>query len=182
MIVAGLDIETTGLDQEKGHRIIEIALVIFRLEDQLEIGKFVTRVNPQRSIDAKAQEVHGIAIEDLIACPIWTVVGPKVAALMSNCDLFVAHNGKWFDLPFIAGELIRIGQRVPDGQVIDTCADARWATPNGKMPNLAELCFACGVVYDTKLAHGAEYDVRVMMECFFKAQARGLFQLVPQAA
>jgi DNA polymerase-3 subunit epsilon len=96
---------------------------------------------------------------------------------MSVCNVIVAHNGNGFDLPFIAAELLRIGSPVPNVQSVDTMLDGRWATPNGKYPNLEELCFAMDVPYDQKLAHSAEYDVNVMLDCFFKALKMGFYKL-----
>lgn len=181
MIVAGLDIETTGLDQEKGHRIIELALLLYTFapesgEHELR-GKYVQRINPQRAIDPGAFAVHGIAYEDVAHSPTWNEVAPKVVRMLKACDLAVAHNGDGFDMPFIAAELMRIGQPVPDIKTVDTMLQGRWATPMGKVPNLGELCFACGVPYDRELAHAAEYDVSVMMESFFMAHRRGFIKL-----
>lgn len=181
MIIGGLDIETTGLEQEKGHRIIEIAVLPYLYDEATGTvtpkGKFVQRINPQRAIDPGAQAVHGICYEDLAYSPTWEEVAPKVVRLMSACDLLVAHNGNGFDLPFIAAELLRIGQPIPDVEVVDTMVQGRWATPMGKLPNLGEFCFATGVDYDKEKAHAAEYDVSVMMEGFFVALRKGFIQL-----
>ena len=54
---------------------------------------------------------------------------------------------------------------------------ARWATADGMQPSLKALCFACGVKYDEGKAHGALYDVEVMLESFFGQYRRGFFQL-----
>jgi DNA polymerase-3 subunit epsilon len=51
-----------------------------------------------------------------------------------------------------------------------------WATPDGKKPNLEELCFACGVPYDKSQSHKADYDVDVMMQAYFKAKSWGFYQ------
>lgn len=176
MIVAGLDIETTGLDQSKGHRVIEVAMSLYDLDTRTLRGKFVQRINPQRSIDPGAQAVHGITFDMLTGCPTWEEVAPKVAKIMRASHLLVAHNGQGFDLPFIAGELLRIGVGIPNVPCFDTMLEGRWATPMGKVPNLGELCFACGVDYDKALAHAADYDVQVMMDCFFLGYDRGFFK------
>lgn len=177
MIVAGIDIETTGLEQVKGHRIVEVAAILYDLDSARELGKFVQRINPERSIDPAAQAVHGIRYDDLIECPPWDLVAPKLVKIMSKCDLLVAHNGESFDMPFIAGELLRIGQPVPNVVCLDTMVEGRWATPLGKLPSLRELCFACGVEYDTEKAHAADYDVTVMMRSFFHGLKRGFFKV-----
>ena len=59
-----LDTETTGLDPNQGHRIIEIAAVEIN-NRQLSENQFQMYVNPERDIDAAAQEVHGITLEFL---------------------------------------------------------------------------------------------------------------------
>lgn len=176
-IVAGADIETTGLHQEKGHRIIEVAVCLRDLDTGEKLGKYVQRINPQRQIDPEAQAVHGISFEDLTACPTWDEVAPKLAALLGRCHYHVMHNGVGFDAPFIVRELLRVGAPAPELRIIDTMDQARWATPDGSVPNLGALCFASGVPYDTEQAHGAEYDVEVMLDCFFKHFPRGFFTL-----
>lgn len=181
MIVGGLDIETTGLEQEKGHRIIEFATQVYLYDETTDVvtpkGKFVQRINPQRSIDPGAFAVHGISYEDLAYSPTWEEVAPKIVKVIGACDLIVAHNGNGFDLPFIAAELLRIGQPIPAVQAVDTMIQGRWATPMGKLPNLGEFCFATGVEYDKEKAHAAEYDVEVLMKGFFVALRKGFIQL-----
>lgn len=181
MIIAGLDTETTGLDQSKGHRFVEIGLIVYSFDtvtsDYIKKGQYVQRINPQRPIDPSAQAVHGIRFEDVAGCLTWEVVAPKIVRLLQATQLVVAHNGNGFDLPFLTAELLRIGSPIPDVQAVDTMLQSRWATPNGKLPNLGELCFATDTGYDTTKAHSAGYDTEVMMECFFKAYKGGFIQL-----
>lgn len=183
MYAAGVDIETTGLDQASGHRIIELALQLYDLESASLRSRFVQRINPQRPIEAKAQAVHGITFEELAKEPVFETVAPKLSKILSVVSttggVFIAHNGEGFDIPFIRGELIRVGQAAPEVKVVDTMLQGRWATPYGKLPNLGELCFACGVEYDPTKAHAADYDVEVMMRCFFSAYRLGFFK-IPQ--
>lgn len=176
-IVGGLDIETTGLEQEKGHRIVELALVLRDLGTGAPVGKYVQRINPQRPIDPGAQAVHGIGLDDLLDKPTWEEVAPKVAALLQRVPIVVAHNGEGFDGPFVFRELMRVGQPLPEVRLVDTMLQGRWATPDGAVPNLGQLCWACDVPYDKSQAHGAEYDVDVMLDCFFKQYPRGFFVL-----
>jgi DNA polymerase III subunit epsilon len=176
-IAAGLDFETTGLDQEKGHRIIEVAAILHDLDTQERLGKFVQRINPERAVDPDAQAVHGISFEDVVGCPTWNEVGPKLSALLSRTQYVVAHNGIGFDMPFAFREFLRIGAPLPKVAVVDTMLQGRWATPDGAPPNLGALCFACDVPYDKNAAHAAEYDVEVMLECFFRQLPRGFFTL-----
>lgn len=175
-IVTGIDIETTGLSQADGHRIIEVAACLYDAESEKCVGKFVRRINPERSIDAAAQAVHGISFTDLVHEPKWGEVAPTLVKVLERSSMVVAHNGIGFDIPFITGELKRIGIEPPAIQVFDTMTEGRWATFLGKLPSLAELCFASGVEYDPSKAHGAEYDVEVMMSAFFAGVRKGFFK------
>ncbi len=63
-----LDTETTGLEPEHGHRIIEIGAV--ELIDRKLTGRHFHRyVNPQRDIDDGALAVHGITSDFLADKP-----------------------------------------------------------------------------------------------------------------
>lgn len=181
MYAAGIDIETTGLDQASGHRIIELAILLYDVESKSLRSKFVQRFNPLRSIEAKAQEVHKITREELLKEPIFDAIAPKVSKVLemtkSAGGFVVAHNGVGFDMPFIRAELKRVGQSCVDIPVVDTMLQARWATPYGKLPNLGELCFACDVEYDPEKAHASEYDADRMMQSFFHAYSLGFFKI-----
>ena len=172
-VFAGIDIETTGLKQSEGHRIVEFGVVLYDLETKRRMGKYVQRINPQRPIDPKAQAVHGISFEDVANMPILEDVAPMIVKVLNAAKFHVAHNGESFDMPFIRNELIRIGFDLESKPLVDTMLNFRWATHNGKNPNLGELCFACGVEYDEAKAHGAEYDINVMVESFFVANDKG---------
>ncbi len=171
-----LDTETTGLDQAKGDKIIEIALLTYDLDTQALIDKFVQRFDPQMPIHPAAQAVHGISYGELVGCPTWDTMAQQIADRMGKAQLLIAHN-MGFDGPFIAGELIRCGVKVPDVPSLCTMEGGRWACPDGKMPKLKELCFALGVEYDPAKAHAADYDVMVTAECFFRGLKRGFYDL-----
>lgn len=177
MKIIGLDTETTGLDfREKAHRIIEIAMLTYDLDSKTLLDRYVQRINPERAIDPGAQAVHGITFSDLVSEPKWEDVAQEIADRLSTADLLVVQN-MGFDGPFIAHELQRVGVAVPDVGGFCTKENGRWACADGKQPKLGELCFALGVDYDPAEAHSAEYDVKVMMDCFFRAYERGFFLL-----
>lgn len=175
-IITCIDTETTGVDQQKGDKIIEIALLDFELESRMLARRYVQRINPDRPIDPSAQAVHGISNEMLIGCPKWEDVVDEIHDQISNSSLLVAHNFK-FDGPFIAGELLRVGKTVPSIDSFCTMENGRWATFNGKLPKLAELCSVLGVNYNPDEAHAADYDTEVLAECLFKGMDRGFFKL-----
>ena len=71
-----LDTETTGLYPDQGHRIIEIAAVeIFNRRPTQR--HFHIYINPEREIDAGAQEVHGISLECLQDKPLFSQVASE---------------------------------------------------------------------------------------------------------
>lgn len=184
-LICGLDLETTGLLEKDGkpgdHRIIEVCAQLWNADTKTRVFNFVQRIDPQRAIAAQAQAIHGISSADLIGKPTWEMVAPKLHAVISKASLIVAHNGAGFDEPFLNGEFERIGlPRV--GPWFDTMLEGRCATPTGAVPNLGALCFAFGVNYDTEKAHAADYDVEVMMACFFRGLDWGHFALPEPAA
>jgi len=174
MLLAGIDIETTGL-LTPDHRIIEIYIGLWR--DDKKIWHYEQRINPERAISVEAQRVHGISIHDLFGEPKWDEIASIVQGILKKADVCVAHNGQEFDMPFIAKELECVGLQMPERPILDTMLHAIWATSDGKKPKLSELAFACGVDYDPALAHAASYDVGIMMACLFKARQWGYFTL-----
>lgn len=174
MLVAGGDIETTGFNTPE-HRIVEVYIGLWDSDTRILVDTYFQRIDPERPIPAEAQRVHGITAADVAGKPNWFEVAGELRAFLRRADVIVGHNWLDFDGPFIDRELKRIGLDPVVKPVIDT-THARWATPNGKVPNLQELCFACEVPYDPALAHKADYDVGVMMEAFFRGIDWGFFQ------
>lgn len=177
MKIVGFDLETTGLLAPE-HRIVEIYAGLWDLDTRELIEDLNQRIDPQRSIAADAQRVHGISGTDLIGKPTFEMLAPTIHAFITDADLVVAHNGDEFDLPFINMELTRVGLSKSDSPSFDTMT-CRWSTPSGKPPSLAEFCFACDVEYDPAKAHAADYDVHVMMTAFFRGLDWGWIKLEP---
>lgn len=172
---AVFDTETTGLKAIDGDKIIEIAILTYDIDTGALVDSYVQRINPGRAIDPKAQAVHKIDISMLLGMPAFADVAGEIKKRFEAADLCVAHNLA-FDEEFIAVEFASAG--VPLGAIpsVDTM-QARWATFNGKSPNLGELCFSLGIPYDPDSAHAAEYDVDVTAQCFIKGLKLGFFQL-----
>ena len=92
-----LDTETTGLYPDQGHRIIEIAGVetINRRPTGNHYHKYI---NPEREIDAGAQEVHGVTLEFLQDKPLFKDLADEFLAFIQGAEL-VIHNAP-FDIGF----------------------------------------------------------------------------------
>lgn len=179
IIVTLGDIETTGLEQPKGHRIIEVALSVWAVDKTTRARRqlarpYIQRINPERDIDPGAQAVHKISLSDLRGKPKWKDVAPIVSKILDKTGVFVAHNAE-FDAPFLALELARIGFSVPNFQVFCTMQNGKGSTGMGKSPNLGELAYACGIDYDPDEAHSALYDTQVMEKCYWYGIDHGLF-------
>lgn len=173
LIIAGGDTETTGL-LTSDHRLIETYTGLWRGGEK--IFEYEQRIDPERSISAEAQRVHGITAQDLFGKPTWEQVVQKHQKVFSKCHMIVFHNAE-FDWGFYTQEFNRVNVALPQPIVFDTMVEGVWATPDGKKPSLQELCFACEVDYDPSLAHAAAYDVDKMMECFFKGLEWGFFEI-----
>lgn len=181
MLIAGLDVETTGIADPK-HRIIELHVQKWDAADfdhPRLLGDKTWRIHPDRSIEAKAFAVHHISLDDLAGCPKFEAVVDEIMAHLAGVDLFVAHNAD-FDRQMMRYEVQRVKPTyLPALDALnwfDTMEEGRWATPWGKVPNLRELCWACDVNYDPSLAHAAAYDVTVMMKSFFFGVRAGFFK------
>ncbi len=96
------DVETTGLDPTKGHRIIEIAGI--RIDDGMvdETKSFVSLVNPERPIPWEAKQVNKISDDDVRMAPGIEEVLPKFLGFAEG-SILVAHNAA-FDMGFLARE------------------------------------------------------------------------------
>lgn len=175
MIIAGVDIETTGVDWIKGDRITEIGIVLLN-PDSGKRSFFCQRVNPERNISAKAQQITGLTNEMLENEPVWAMVGSKVDMILSKVDVLVGHNSFSFDFPFIFYEQETIGKTKPSHiKYVDTM-DARWATPDGKPPSLEELSWCFGFGYDTTKAHTAIYDAELALDCYLAGREQGYYE------
>ncbi len=96
------DLETTGLDPRKGHRIIEIAAVrVENGEIQRETG-FVSFVNPERDIPWEARQVNKISNEEVKTAPTIDTVLPQFLNFAKG-SVLIAHNAA-FDTGFLEVE------------------------------------------------------------------------------
>jgi DNA polymerase-3 subunit epsilon len=96
------DLETTGLDPRKGHRIIEIAGVRVENGQILKEKTFSSLVNPEREIPWEARQVNKISDEDVKTAPTIDAVLPQFLEFAQGSVLF-AHNAA-FDFGFLDAE------------------------------------------------------------------------------
>ena len=91
------DTETTGLDPDQGHRLVEIGCV--ELLNRFPTGQTFHRyLNPERDMPAEAFAVHGLSVEFLKDKPRFAEVADDFLGFIGDAPL-VAHNAI-FDLGF----------------------------------------------------------------------------------
>ena len=166
-----LDTETTGLDPNQGHRIIEVAAV--EMVNRRLTGTHLHRyVNPDRDIDAGAMQVHGITPEFLQDKPRFADVAQEFVDFIQGAELII-HNAP-FDVGFLNMELRLLAMKpLPnwcDG-VIDTLAMAKALRP-GQRNNLDALCKHYGVDNTARTLHGALVDCELLAAVYL-ALTRG---------
>lgn len=168
-----LDTETTGLEAERGHRIIEIGCV--ELLNRRPSGRHFHRyLNPEREVDQGARAVHGITRERLLAAPKFAEIADELLSFISGCELII-HNAP-FDLGFIDMELAllartrTVSSTLPAGVrsvcvVLDTLSLARERHP-GQRNNLDALCKRYGIDNSHRDFHGALLDARILADVY----------------
>jgi DNA polymerase-3 subunit epsilon len=161
-----LDTETTGLEPELNHRIIEIGCV--ELVNRRATGRTFHRyLNPERDIDDGALAVHGIARTELDGQPRFAQIAEELLGFLGGAEL-VIHNAA-FDVAFLDAELARLpgDRRQLAGlcQILDTLALARELHP-GQRNSLDALCKRYAVDNSARELHGALLDARILADVY----------------
>jgi DNA polymerase-3 subunit epsilon len=175
-----LDTETTGLDPQLGHRIIEVAAV--EVVDRRPTGRHLHfYLNPEREIDAGATDVHGMTWEMLRGKARFADVVAEFVEFARGAQ-WIIHNAP-FDVAFLDEEFKRVdlpGAQTVAGEIVDTLALARERFP-GKKNNLDALCERFGVANAHRAHHGALLDAQLLAEVYL-AMTRGQESLTIEIA
>jgi DNA polymerase-3 subunit epsilon len=161
-----LDTETTGLEPEAGHRIIEIGCV--EMLNRRKTGRTFHRyLRPDREIDRAATQVHGITNEFLAQQPRFGDVVEDLVEFLQGAELII-HNAA-FDLAFLDAELKRLpgrSRQVRDWcNVVDTLPLARQLHP-GQRNSLDALCKRYGIDNSHRELHGALLDAQILLDVY----------------
>ena len=161
-----LDTETTGLEPEAGHRIIEIGCVEL-VNRRVTQNSFHRYINPQRAIDEAAREVHGITDEFLVSKPLFVEIADEFLEFVDGAQL-VIHNAD-FDVSFINHEFARSDDLPTDlrerCEILDTLALARRHHP-GQRNNLNALAKRYHVDISKRELHGALLDAQILADVY----------------
>jgi DNA polymerase III subunit epsilon len=178
-----LDTETTGLEPEQGHRIVELAAVEY-INRRPTGNNFHKYLNPERDSDERALEIHGLTTDFLSDKPSFVNIADEFIQYVNGAELII-HNAA-FDLAFLNAELLRCEKAQMKNicpQVIDTLKLAKDLHP-GKRNNLNALCERYEVDNSQRTLHGALLDAQLLGEVYL-AMTRGqetlLMDIAPSA-
>ncbi|KPK18249.1 MAG: DNA polymerase III subunit epsilon [Betaproteobacteria bacterium] len=171
-----LDTETTGLEAQLGHKLIEIGGVEL-VNRRFTGNNFHRYLNPERESEAGALEVHGLTSEFLRDKPKFAEIAREFLDYISGAEL-VIHNSA-FDLSFLNRELDLADLKpVTDYCVgiVDTLRMAKEMHP-GKRNGLDALCERYQIDNSARTLHGALLDAELLAEVYL-AMTRGQETLV----
>ena len=160
-----LDTETTGLEVDKGHRLVEICGI--ELDRRLPTGKvFHHLIDPERDVPQEAVMIHGLDAEKLRGQPVFGQIADSLLEFIGDSRL-VIHNAD-FDLKFLNAELARLNYRAfPQEQTLDTLALARRRFP-GSSCSLNELCRRFNFDLSGRSKHGARIDAELLAKVYLE--------------
>jgi len=159
-----IDTETTGLDPQDGHRIVEIACL--ELVHHVPTGRrFHRYVNPERDMPTDAMAVHGLEAGFLAGQTPFAAIADELLEFIGG-DRLVIHNAE-FDLAFINAELSRLGRGPLACPFVDTLAVARRRFP-GAPASLDALCRRFAIDLTAREHHGAEIDCGLLADVYIE--------------
>ena len=160
-----LDTETTGLNPDDGHRIVEIGGV--ELINHVPTGRtYHQYINPGRPMPKEAFEVHGLGDDFLAGQPAFREIAQAFLDFIADAPL-VIHNAA-FDMRFINAELGWMSRAgLPPEQAVDTLVIARRTFP-GAPASLDALCRRFGIDNSAREIHGALLDSRILAEVYLQ--------------
>ncbi len=160
-----LDTETTGLDPDAGHRLVEVAAL--ELVNHVPTGCHIQLyVNPERDMPEEAYKVHGLSEEFLAGFPVFPEVAGQLLEFIGESRLVIHNAG--FDLKFLNAEFDRAGLALLSAErATDTVALARRRFP-GAQVSLDALCRRFEIDNSTRTLHGALLDCELLAEVYLE--------------
>ena len=161
-----LDTETTGLDPDDGHKIIEIGCIEI-LNRNITNNTFHKYINPNREIDVEASKIHGLTNSFLKDKPVFEEIYPELREYISNSPI-VIHNAP-FDIGFLQKEhsTASVSDDFLDNEIIDSLKIARKISP-GKKNTLDALCERYSIDNSDRTLHGALLDAKLLAFVYLK--------------
>ena len=163
-----LDTETTGLEAEKGHRVIEVVALAYQHRRPVDGGFFHSFCNPCRDIEPDAQKVHGISAEFLQDKPMFGEIAGKLQEFLRGGEIFI-HNAE-FDRRFLDSEFARCDLPPLDdiaGRVVCTLEMSRRKNSGLHRHRLEDLCRHFGVDDSARTTHNAMLDAKLLAQVYY---------------
>ena len=160
-----LDTETTGLNHEIGHRLVEIGII--ELDNHVPTGNyFHYYLNPERESDEAALRVHGLSKEFLSDKPKFVEIVEEFIEFISDSKIII-HNAS-FDVGFINAELKRCNiSELNDDSIIDTLQMAKKKFL-GQSVSLDSLCKKYNIDLSQRDTHGALKDAKLLAAVYLE--------------
>ena len=161
-----LDTETTGLDPNQSHRLVEVGCI--ELLNRIPTGAtFHAYLNPERDMPAEAFAIHGLSIEFLKGHKRFIEIVDDFLAFIGEDTPLVIHNAG-FDHGFLCAELKRVERAlIARERLVDTLALARRKHSAGPY-NLDALCARYGIDNARRTKHGALLDAEILAEVYLE--------------
>lgn len=162
-------IETTGLLPETGHRIIEIAAIEYTSGSPSE-RVFHCYLNPERHIDAAAQQVHGLTLDFLNDKPCFNQIADQLIHFIKD-SILVIHNAP-FVTAFLNAEFTLAGRQELHRigcEIIDSLILAK-SLRRGSRNTVNALCNHYGIKIPLQ-HHGALLGAELLAQVFAKLQS-----------
>ena len=160
-----LDIETTGISVEAGHRIIELAAVEI-LGRRITGNDYQTYLNPKQNMDPEIIDFLGITNDFVANKPEFKEVMPEFINFIQDAELLI-HNAP-FDTGFINHEFSYAGydKKLEDlCEITDTLLMAREFHPEQRN-SLDALCSRYNVDQSNREMRGALSDAKLLGQVY----------------
>ena len=162
MIEVILDTETTGLSVSEGHRIVEIGCI--ELDDLIPTKRFFhCYINPERKVSEEAFKVHGYTDEFLSKQKKFSEIAEDFLNFIEGKRL-VIHNAE-FDMSHLNNELMLLGKKKIEGEIVDTLQIAREKFP-GSGTSLDALCKKYNIDNSRRTKHNAVIDCELLSKVY----------------
>ena len=157
-----IDVETTGLDATRGHRVIEVGAV--RVEEGNVTNEFQSFIHTDRIISPGATKIHGITNAMMIGKPQPTTVYPALHEFIGESPL-VAHNAR-FDSTFLRWEFKRLGMEMTNRTICTLEMSRRLfpELPNHRLETVVR--HVLGKLPDMVKLHSALDDARITAKIY----------------
>ena len=164
-----LDTETTGLEPQQGHRIIEVAAVEY-INRQPSGKEFHSYINPQREVGIESYRIHGLDSDFLREHPLFSEIVESLLDFVRDAQVII-HNAP-FDLGFINAEIERCNQSrktpLPDFHQLCRIEDSLQTARDkyGGRNDLDSLCERLNIENSNRALHGALVDANLLARVY----------------